>query len=56
MPYDLHVQIALIILKHHLGDMITVTSDASDEDWQKATDFCQEKLGYGSDFKLEGMS
>ena len=52
MPYDLCVQTALIILKHHLGEMVTVASDASDEDWKKAKDVCQENLGYGSDFEL----
>ena len=56
LPYDLCVQAALIILKHHLGDMIIVTSDASGKDWQKAKDICQEYLGYGSYFELGTIS
>ncbi len=56
MPYDICVQIALIVLKHHLGSMITISSDADAEDWQKARDTCQSSLGYGSDFELEAIS
>ncbi len=56
LPYDLCVQTALIVLKHHLGDMVTVASDAKNGDWQKAKDICRENLGYGSDFELETIS
>ena len=56
LPYDLYVQMVLIILKHHLGDMMKVASDGSEKDWQKAKDVCQEHLGYGSDFELETIS
>jgi hypothetical protein len=52
-PYDICVQAALIILKHHLGNAITVASDGSDADWQRAREKCQAQLGYGGDFKLE---
>jgi hypothetical protein len=52
-PYDLCVQAALIILKHYLGNAITVASDGSDSDWQRAKEKCQAQLGYGGDFKLE---
>jgi len=51
-PYDICVQIALVVLKHHLGDAITVGSDADDEDWQQARQQCQKSLGYGEDFRL----
>lgn len=56
MPYDLCVQTVLIILKHHLGDIMKVASDGSEKDWQKAKYLCQEHLGYGSDFELEMIS
>ncbi|MEI7835659.1 MAG: hypothetical protein WCK05_04515 [Planctomycetota bacterium] len=51
-PYDLCVQVALIVLRHHLGDLFTVGSDGCDGDWQQARRFCQEHLGYGQGFKL----
>ena len=56
LPYDICVQTALIVFKHHLGDMMKVASDGSEEDWQKAKDICQEHLGYGSDFELETIT
>ena len=51
-PYDICVQIALVVLKHHLGDAITITSDADDSDWLLARQQCQKSLGYGEDFRL----
>ena len=51
-PYDICVKVALVILKHHLGDRITVASDADDRDWNDARHICQESLGYGADFPL----
>lgn len=51
-PYDLCVQGALIVLKHHLGRAITVGSDG-DDDWREAVGVCHRHLGYGQDFKLE---
>jgi len=52
-PYDICVQAALIVLKHHLGDDITVSSDGHDTDWEAAREKCQAQLGYGGEFKLE---
>ncbi len=52
-PYDLCVQATLIVLKHHLGKAINVSSDGSDTDWGVARKKCQTHLGYGGDFKLE---
>lgn len=52
-PYDICVQAALIILKHHLGDAINVTSDGEDEDWQTGRRAVQDVLGYGGDFRLD---
>ena len=53
MPYDLCVQAALIVLKHHLGRAITVSSDGDDADWEGARQACQKWLGYGEEFQLE---
>jgi hypothetical protein len=55
-PYDICVQVSLVILKHHLGDAICVGSDGADTDWEEARKICQECLGYGMDFKLEDKS
>lgn len=52
-PYDLCVKAALIILKHHLGDLIRVGSDASDEDWKAAKELIQSQLNFGIDFILD---
>jgi len=52
LPYDLCVQLALIIFKHHLGDAVKVGSDGFDEHWQTAKTKCQELGGYGMDFRL----
>jgi len=55
-PYDICVQVSLVIFKHHLGDAIGVSSDGTDENWQEAKNICQECLGYGMNFKLEDKS
>ena len=52
-PYDICVQAALIVLKHHLGKGIAVISDATDRDWEEARMACQLHLGYGENFALE---
>lgn len=51
-PYDLCVQLALIVLNHHLGEAFLVGSDGRDEDWAEARNKCQGTLGYGSGFHL----
>jgi hypothetical protein len=51
--YDICVQTALIVFKHHLGHAIAVKSDGKDDDWEEARNICQESLGYGTDFKLD---
>jgi len=53
LPYDLCVQLTLIVLKHHLGNLLKVASDISDDGWQKARGICQKHLGYGAEFILE---
>jgi len=51
-PYDLAVQVCLIIASHHLGQQIRVTSDGESVHWDDARQFCQNFLGYGADFAL----
>ena len=45
MPYDLAVQCCLVILKFHLGDLIIISSDGKEEDWDKVKSVITEKLG-----------
>jgi len=51
-PYDLAVNIFLIIAKHYLKDRIRVSSDGTLNNWLDATQICHKFLGYGYDFKL----
>lgn len=51
-PYDLAVQVCLVIASHHLGQQIRVTSDGESQHWDDARQFCEHFLGYGSDFEL----
>lgn len=51
-PYDLCVRIALIILRHHLGDLIEVTSDDRKDNWSTARIWTSHIFGYGNDFAL----
>lgn len=51
-PYDLAVNVALIIAKHHLGDQIIVSSDGKQQHWVEGMFICQKILGYGKDFKI----
>lgn len=53
-PYDIGVQAALIVLKHHLGEAITASSDGDGAAWDKARAVCQKWLGYGRAFRLGG--
>jgi hypothetical protein len=52
-PYDLAVNVVLIIAKHYLGKKIKVSSDGEIENWQEGMQLCDHFLGYGLDFKLE---
>jgi len=45
-PYDLAVQSALLIAKHHLGDRIHVSSGGSDYHWNDARLLCYAHLSY----------
>ena len=51
LPYDLAVQIILIILAHY--NNINVASDGEMSDWRTAVLLCEKILKYGSDFKLD---
>ncbi len=51
-PYDLAVNLALIVAKHHLGQALLVDSDGSSEQWEEAMLICQHVLGFGKDFRL----
>jgi hypothetical protein len=50
LPYDVCVRVALIILRHHLGQFFEVASD--DAHWEAAGALCQKHLGYGQEFRL----
>jgi len=52
-PYDLAVQVFLVIAKHHLGSRIIVASDGTIQQWLDAVQICQNAFSYGmDDFKL----
>jgi len=51
-PYDLAVNIALVIAKHYLGDDLIVSSDGKMQQWIDAVMICQKFFGYGEDFKI----
>ena len=49
-PYDLAVQVALIIANHHAK--VSVSSDGDQTAWHEAAMLCQHFLEYGGDFRL----
>ena len=52
-PYDLAVNVCLVIAKHYLKDDIIIRSDGTEENWVEAAQLCDHFLGYGQDFKLD---
>lgn len=52
-PYDLAVNVALIIAKEYLKDDIVILSDGTDSNWVEGKQLCQHFLGYGENFKLD---
>ena len=52
-PYDLAVNVFLIIAKHHLGDKIEVSSDGQIQHWLDAMIICENAFGYGRDTGIE---
>jgi len=51
-PYDLAVQVFLVVAKHHLGKTMIVKSDGDARLWLDAAKLCENVLGYGFDFVL----
>lgn len=51
-PYDLAVNVCLIIAKHHLKSQIIIHSDGELEQWKDAIELCEHFLGYGSELNL----
>lgn len=52
-PYDKYVTACLVILKHHLGDAISVSSDGDLGDWTDGIALVEKVLDYGKDFKFD---
>jgi len=52
-PYDLAVNVFLIIAKYYLKNTIQVRSDGDLPEWKDAVIMVQNALGYGEDFKLD---
>lgn len=52
-PYDLAVNVCLIIAKHHFKENIKVSSDGEKNNWIEGMQLCQKFLGYGDNFDLE---
>jgi len=50
--YDRYVVACLIILKHYLGDSISISSDGDIDDWSEGKTLCIQVLGYGDSFKF----
>ena len=46
-PYDTAVTACLIILKHHFGDDIKVSSDGRNSEWREGVNAVKTCLGYG---------
>lgn len=52
-PYDLAVNVCLIIAKHYLKDKIKISYDGESIHWEEARQLCNHFLGYGSNFELD---
>lgn len=52
-PYDLAVQVCLIIAKHYLKDDVLISSDGENENWIEASQLVNHFLGYGENFRLD---
>lgn len=50
--YDLAVMVALLILKHHLGDDLKVSTDGDNGAWQGAWLMVERELNYGSSWEV----
>lgn len=52
-PYDLIVAAALVRLKEHLGESITIKSHNPDNAFEDAKRFCRELFGWAAHFNVE---
>lgn len=52
-PYDLAVNVCLVIAKHHLKDQIIIHSDGTRKQWQDAIQLCEHFLSYGEELDLD---
>ncbi|MGB9812458.1 MAG: hypothetical protein ACPLRZ_11470 [Thermovenabulum sp.] len=52
-PYDLAVNVFLVIAKYHLQDKIRVCSDGKDTHWFDGKLICQMELGYGMEMTID---
>lgn len=52
-PYDLAVNVCLIIAKHYFKNDIKVSSDGEKNNWVEGMQLCQSFLGYGDKFSLD---
>lgn len=52
-PYDLAVNVCLVIAKHYLENKIAISSDGEEKDWKDGIEICKHFLGYGEEFKLD---
>ena len=53
-PYDIVVCCCLVIVKKHLGDLITISSDGDEVEWNSSFKLCQKHLGYEEEFSFDG--
>jgi len=51
-PYDLAVQVCLVIASRYLRGDIVVNSDGDLDHWRDAVEICKHLFGYGGDFSL----
>ena len=47
-PYDIVVCCCLLIAKHYVGDLIKVSSDGDETEWNDAINLCKKHLGYNT--------
>lgn len=53
--YDVAVTAALVVLRHRLGAAAFVASDGDDLEWAEAKALCQDTLGYGLGYAIQGF-
>lgn len=54
-PYDVVVTACLIALQKRFADLVKVTTDGNDSDWQAARDLAVAALGYGAEYEIQDM-